>query len=133
MIRYVPTSSPDTCAMLSSALWGLAMPPKDRGSNTTTGLFPCVKAVTGSFWMQVDIDSLINIHPEAERDWIADILQPWIDNGDLPADTNSNLAALIEASRGGTLTPWQFFPDFFKNASKTQDEMIQAGLFPPLP
>ena len=133
MIRYVHISSEEKCARLSDALWGLAMPPKDRGANVTSGLFPCVNSVNGDCWMQVDIDCAINIHPEAELDGIADILQPWIDSGNLPADTNSNLATLIAANRGGTLTPWQFFPDFFKNASKTQDEMVQAGLFPPPP
>jgi hypothetical protein len=55
-------------------------------------------------------------------------LQPWIDAGHLPADTNTNLAALVESLRGQRLVVYDAFPQLFKDMSKTYAEMITAGL-----
>ena len=59
---------------------------------------------------------------------IAVILQPWVDTGHLPADTNAQLAALIESKRGQQLVVYDAFPQLFKDMSKTLEQMISAGL-----
>jgi hypothetical protein len=58
----------------------------------------------------VDTDYEINVHADAVLAGIADILQPWIDAGHLPADTNTNLAALVESLRGQRLVVYDAFP-----------------------
>ena len=126
MIRYTPSSVAET---LSEALWALSRPSAVRQpGEVTTRLFVPITALDGSTWLQVVDDYEINVHPLAEFNGIAGILQPWIDAGDLPADTNLQLAALVESKRGGKLVPWEAFPQFFKEQAKTLQEMIAAGL-----
>jgi len=125
MIRFVPSSA---AAPLSQALWGLSRPPHVRGENDTRYLFGWITDSKGDRWLMVPTDYRINVHAEAEMGGIADILQPWIDQGHLPADTNTNLAALVESLRGQRLVVYDAFPDLFKQMSKTHDEMIAAGL-----
>lgn len=133
MIRYVPTSSEDTCSRLSDALWSLAVPAPLQGSNITQQLFDCVSALNGSCWLKVVTDYEIAIHMEAEIGGIAPILQPWIDKGALPVSTNDSLSDFILTHRGQTVTVWDLFPQYFKDQSKTFEEMIASGLFPALP
>jgi hypothetical protein len=125
MIRYVPSSA---ASELSDALWALSRPPQTRQPQDTQYLFGWVTALDGTHWLQVADDCEIPIHPQAELNGIADILQPWIDGGHLPADTNTQLAALVESLRGQRLVVWEAFPQLFKDMSKTHQEMIAAGL-----
>jgi len=129
---YIPAPSAQP---LSDALWGLARPPSVRGTNDTQYLFPWVTALDGSKWLLVDTEYSITVHAEAVLDGIADILQPFIDAGQLPADTNTVLAALVESKRGRRLAVYEAFPQFFKDQAKTREQMIDAGLLnkPELP
>jgi hypothetical protein len=79
-------------------------------------------------WLVVDTDFTIRVHPDAELGDIAQILQPWIDAGHLPADTNTQLAALIESKRGQRLIVYDAFPQLFKDMAKTHEQMVAAGL-----
>ena len=129
MIRYVPSSAAEA---LTVALWGLARPAHLRTDSDTWGMFGFVDDLqTPSIrWLEVDTEFTIQVHAEAELDGIADILQPWIDDGSLPANTNTLLAAFIESKRGQSLTVYDAFPQLFKDLSKTQAEMIAAGWLP---
>lgn len=117
MIRYVPASAADP---LSAALWRLSDP---TSSGQTQRLFSWIDDTQGARWLAVDTEFAIAVHAQAELGDIADILQPWIDGGHLPANTNAQLAALIEQTRGGMLVVYEAFPSFFKAMSKTQDEL----------
>ena len=125
MIRYIPSSA---AVPLSVALWSLARPPELREDNDTQYLFPWVTATDESLWLSVETEFQITVHPAASLGGIAAILQPWIDAGQLPADTNTQLAALIESKLGQCLVVYDAFPDLFKAMSKTHAEMIAAGL-----
>jgi hypothetical protein len=125
MTRYVPSSAAES---MSNALWGLSRPPETRGPNDTQFLFGWITALDGTRWLVVNTERKVNVHADAVLDGIADILQPWIDQGHLPADTNTNLAALVESLRGQRLTVYDAFPQIFKDMSKTHAEMIAAGL-----
>ena len=91
-------------------------------------MFPVVKALDDSLWLAVETDFSIVIHPEAELDGIADILQSYIDAGDIPNGTNEALAQFVLNHRGQEVTAWSMFPDFFKNRSKDKAAMIAQGL-----
>ncbi len=127
MIRYVPSSAAET---LSDALWALTRPPQVRQLGDTSKMFPWVDdlQVPSKRWLIVDTTFTIPVHAEAVLDGIADIFQPWIDGGYLPADTNTDLAAFVESKRGKMLTVYEAFPQLFKDLSKTREEMIAAGL-----
>jgi hypothetical protein len=125
MIRFIPSSAAEP---LSQALWSLSRPPQVRGPNDTQYLFGWVNALDASRWLVVDTEFEINVHPDAELNGIADILQPWIDGWHLPANTNTQLAALVESKRGSRLVVYDAFPQLFKDMSKTREEMIAAGL-----
>jgi hypothetical protein len=125
MTRYVPSSAAEP---LSNALWGLSRPPETRRPNDTQYLFPWITALDSSRWLIVDTDYEVNVHQDAVLGDIADILQQWIDAGQLPSDTNTNLATLVESLRGQRLVVYDAFPQLFKDMSKTHDQMITAGL-----
>lgn len=122
MIRYVPSSQ---AAPLTEALYRLS---RTQGGDVTTALFGYVDALDASRWLVVDTELEIPVHADAELDGIAGILQPWIDDGSLPANTNAQLAALIESKRGSRLVVYAAFPQLFKDLSKSHAEMIAAGL-----
>ena len=126
MIRYVPSSA---ASELTEALWNLARPEDMRTPSDTQTMFGFVDDLqTPSHrWLEVDTDFAIIVHPAAVLDGIADILQPWIDAGQLPASTNTDLEALIISRRGQTLVIYDSFPQLFKDLSKTREEMIDAG------
>lgn len=121
MIRYVPSTAAED---LSRMLWTLADPQPTRG---TTAMFPTVRALDDSLWLQVETTFSVPVHPDAVLDGIADILQPWIDQGHLAADTNTVLAALVEDFRGQRLVVYDAFPDLFKQMSKSYEDMISEG------
>jgi len=125
MNRYVASSAAES---LSNALWSLSRPPQVRDPKDTQFLFPWITALDGSRWLMVDTTLSLPIHPDAVLNGIADILQPWIDGGHLPGDTNTTLAALVESKRGSRLVVYDAFPKLFKDMSKTHAEMIAAGL-----
>lgn len=130
MIRYVPASAAEP---LSLALWELTRPAGVQRPQDTKFLFGWIDDLQGNRWLMVETTHEINVHPDAELNGISDILQPWIDAGELPADTNTQLAALVESLRGGRLVVYDAFPQLFKDASKIREEMIAAGLLPPSP
>lgn len=123
MTRYIPSSVAEE---LSAELWALSRP--DAGAQDTRYLFSAITALDGTRWLVALDDYDIYIHPDATLGGIADILQPWIDAGQLPADTNTQLEALIASKRGQRLVVYDAFPDLFKNMSKTYEQMIDAGL-----
>ena len=127
MMKYIPSSAAQP---LSDALWGLSVPENLRGSNTTQFLFEWVDALNGDRYLIVDTECAVHVHPDAVLDGIADILQPWIDAGHLPADTNTQLEALIISKRGQSLTVYDAFPQLFKDMAKSQQQMIDEGLLP---
>ena len=126
MIVHIPST---VAELLSDCLWGLACPPDQRQGDTTK-MFQWVQATDSTQWLVVDTEFSILVHPDAVLDGIADILQPWIDQGHLPADTNTNLAALVESLRGQRLTVYDAFPPLFKSMAKTREQMIADGLLP---
>lgn len=131
---YIPSTA---AKVLTERLWALSDPNPTRG---TTALFNVIAALDDSKWLEVAKDLSILIHAEAELNGIADILQPWIDQGLLPANTNTDLAALIESKRGQRLTVYQAFPALFQlqteanptGLGKTYQQMVDAGLIIPL-
>jgi hypothetical protein len=123
MMRYVSASQVEP---LTRALWRLAVP--DPAPDATDQMFEVFAALDdGALWLLVDTTFTIRVHDDAVLDGIADILQPWIDDGSLPPDTNTNLAAFIEAMRGQMLTVYDAFPQLFKDMSLTTAEMIEQG------
>jgi hypothetical protein len=134
MILFIPSSAAEP---LSQALWCLSRPLAIRAEQDTQYLFGWVDALNGSRWLRVETDYIINVHPEAELNGIADILQPWNAAEHLPSDTNTQLAALVESKRGGKLVVYDAFPALFKlydaetnptGQGKTYEMMIAAGL-----
>lgn len=135
MTCFIPASSAE---LLSVALWGLARPPATRSEKDTQSLFPWVTVLDGSLWLMVDTGYQITVHPDAVLGNIAAILQPFIENNQLPETTNAQLAALIESKRGQKLAVYEAFPALFKLKSmenptglgRTREQMIQEKRLP---
>jgi hypothetical protein len=125
MIFYIPSSAAEA---LSRELWALSRPNTISQPGDTEFMFGWFDDINGQRWIEAHDDFSIVIHPDAELGGIADILQPWIDAGDLPADTNTQLAALLDSKRGQRLVVYDAFPQFFKDMGKTYEQMIAAGL-----
>ena len=125
MIRYVPSAQ---AAVLTEHLYGLQRPLAVRNAGEiTTATFPWCEALNGTRWLVVDTTFTIQVHAEAELDGIADILQPWVGHGLVQGDIDT-LETLVLASRGRTLVVYDAFPQPFRDASKSREEMIAAGL-----
>lgn len=125
MIAFIPAPAAEA---LSIALWSLSRPPQAAQLNETKFLFDWVDDLQGNRWLRVDTEFSLYVHTDAVLNGIADILQPWIERGQLPVDTNEQLAALVESRRGQKLVVYDAFPAFFKEMAQTQEQMIAAGL-----
>lgn len=125
MTRYILSTAADA---LSIALWGLSRPGDLRPDGRPQRMFMSVAGLDGNTYLAVRTGFEVYVHADAELNGIADILQPWIDQGYLPSDTNTQLAALVEGLRGQRLVVYDAFPQLFKDMSKTHAEMIAAGL-----
>jgi hypothetical protein len=125
MIIYIPSSAAE---LLSSEIWSLTRPPPVQGGNATKYLFGWIDDVVGQRWIEVHDDCSIVIHLDADIGGIADILQPWIDAGKLPADTGTQLATLLDSKRGQRVVVYDVFPQLFKDMAKTHEQLVEAGL-----
>ncbi len=125
MLRFIPTTN-TAGPQLIAALWRLSR--TEPGEQDTQGFGTLNTALDGSVWLAVDTTASVRVHATAELDGIADILQPWIDAGQLPTDTIAVLEAFVESKRGQRMIPWEAFPQLFRDISKTYAEMIAAGL-----
>ena len=122
-LLYIPAAQADA---LSRALFRLERVPLP--GEVTQSVFTSITDLRGEKWLCVVPSYSLHVREDAELNGIADILQPWIEGGHLPAETNTQLAALIESKRGQSLVVYDAFPQLFKDMSKTRDEMIAAGL-----
>lgn len=123
--RYIPSSVAD---QLSNALWRLSDPNCD--GKGTLYLFDWITDNNGSGWLEASTNALIKVDPAATLGEITTLLQPWIDNQTLPADTLTILAQTVaeHAASGEPLNVYNAFPQFFKDASKDRAAMISEGL-----
>lgn len=125
---YIPSAAAEP---LSRSLWKLARPATIRQDDDTEFMFGWIVDLQQRRWLEVVTDFAITVHPDAELDGIADILQPWIDDGHLPSTTNSDLAALIESHKGQALVVYDAFPAVFKAMAKTRQELVDDGFLAP--
>jgi hypothetical protein len=125
MIQYIPAASAEA---LSEALYALSRPPGVRHEKDTRFLFGRRLDKTRAKLIEVDDAEVIYIHPQAELNGIADILEPFILAKVLPANTNAALADYVNLHRGEQVLLWDVIPDYFKGLAKDERRMISEGL-----
>jgi len=134
MKLFIPAA--DATAM-SMALYELNRPAAVRDARDgTTSLYGVREALDKSLWLEVDTELSIRIHPQASLDAVAALLQPYVNDGRLPAGTLTGLAQRVEALRGGRMVVYAEFPALFKlpteahpeGLARTFEQMINAGL-----
>lgn len=134
MTHYVPASTETNALLLSDALFALAVPRELQPSDGRQDAFEVLTALNGSPWLVVPDEFTLVMHPDAEINGLADVLQPYESQGYIPAGTIAGLEAWIEATRvlptvaERTFCPWDKFPAFFKGLSKSWQGMVDAGL-----
>lgn len=129
MTVYVPTSGANVAAKLTMALWSLSRPPSARSaSEVTDALFACIECLDHSVWLEVITDFEIPVHHAAELDGIADVLQPLVNAGDIPASVIDDLRATVIRLRGQRLVVWDAFPLFFQQQAKSHDDLVEMNL-----
>lgn len=120
MNRFVPCSSLAVAETISAHLWSLSRPPDVREPDEATAyLFDWRQDAAGTWWLAVITDYVIPVHVEAVLDGIADILQA----AGISQQEIDTLAAVVIANRGGIMTPWDYFPQAFKDASRTEEQI----------
>lgn len=126
MMRFIPSSIAD---QLSNALWSLSRPDSIRQAQDTQCLFDWITDTQGNGWLVALDDYEIIVSPEAELGDISSILQPWIDQSVLPADTITVLSAIVadHAASGEPLNVYNAIPEYFRTISKSYDEMVIEG------
>ena len=133
MTHYVPASNEMNALLFSDALFALAVPRHLQPEDGRQDAFPVIEALNGSAWLVVPDEFTLVMHPQAEIDGIADVLQPWEQSGALPG-TIAGIDAWINATRvlpsleERTFCPWEQFHAYFRTHAKTWQQMIDAGL-----
>ena len=116
---FIPTSSQAVADELSGQLWSLSRTPQARTNEVTSRLFGTRTDANGKVWLEVITDYAIPDHAEAVLDGIAPILA----GAGLGEADIADLEALVISLRGQFITPWQFFPQVFKDAAKLEHEI----------
>lgn len=130
MKLYIPASG---ALAMSAALYELHRSAAVRDARDgTTSLYGVREALDKSLWLEVDTELSIRIHPQASLDAVAAVLQPYVDDGRLPAGTLEGLYAYVEANRGLRIVVYEAFPDYFKSLALTEEQMVSQGKFSPL-
>ena len=120
---------------LSSALWALARPPQmSDGHEVTRRMFGQIKDLQGADWLVVETDFGIHVHPDAELNGIADILEPWVGQGIEQVDID-RLRQTVVAHRGRRMVVYGAFPPIFKlqeaenptGLGRTREQMLQEN------
>lgn len=119
MIVYIPGAR---VREMSELLW------RQLGADRDGSMFPVKTMTDGSTWMMVETTASIAVSQYAELDGMADLLQPYVDAGELPASALTDLDALIQSKRGQMLVLWEAFPALFQNAAQTGAQLGAAGL-----
>lgn len=129
MIRFVPTDGAQTAERLSAAFFHFSC--TESVTRASRLVFPSETCLDGSVWVAVNTEFSVPVLADAVLGQdIADILQPWIDVGLLPASAPAELDAIVQAHRGQRLVLWDAFPQLFKDQSKTREELVSLGLLP---
>jgi len=128
MIRYIPVLNPVAAEKLSRSLWALSRPVAVQQSDVTKRLFSTITALDGSIWLKTETDATLPVHQLSELGGIAEVVQPLITAEQLPADTITKLSSAITAAKGSSLNIYGILPAFFKDRSKTHQEMLALGL-----
>lgn len=134
MTHYVPASTETNARLLSDALFALAVPRDLQPSDGLQDAFEVLTALNGSPWLVVPDEFTLVMHPEAEINGMADVLQPYEAQGYIPAGTIAGFETWINATRvlptvaERTFCPWDKFPVFFKGLAKSWQGMVDAGL-----
>lgn len=128
MTKYI--LAPNAMEM-SVALWSLARPADLRTPEDTSEMFHVLEATDKRLWLEVQTDFEILIHPDAVLGAIGPILQPYENDGSMPAGTVAGLESYVTAHRGQRVTVYDVFPDFFKAGALDEQGMIDAGWLAP--
>lgn len=125
MRRFIPAAAG---ARLGEALQGLSRPLEVRMAGEVTTAMCAVRTdLKGDTWIELDDQREVYVNPQATLGEISQILQPFVDAGEVPPDTIMQLQALVDASRGTCIQIYPRFPQRFRDASLDYDQMIAAG------
>lgn len=120
MNKYLPVTSESSGRALSCALWGLTRPPQVRQpAEANDDMFDVVCDAAGQWYLEVDSEFDIPVHPLAEIDGIADILL----GAGLSQGEVDQLESLVIALRGQRMRSYDYFPAVFKSAAKTWEQI----------
>jgi hypothetical protein len=125
MILYIPSIM---AASLIEKLESLAGSRWLHRSAEEPPLHEVVTDLHGDCWLELDTAASMTLSPTADLGGVARLMQPWLADGLMPADTLTNLLALLEARRGEFLFVHEALPQVFKDLAKTRQQMMDAGL-----
>ncbi|MEH1786885.1 MAG: hypothetical protein V7L23_15230 [Nostoc sp.] len=136
-MRYIPVTDEATASALSRAIYRLARTaaevPADEDDSQMTYTYWVSHPTTGEVRMAfVDDDipqAYTTISLLADENSLTPFLQPYVTNNSIPSSVLNNVRDGIIASKGVWTHIYNFLPDFWKNASISQEQMSSAGWF----
>ncbi len=124
MILYIPSAM---AVSLVKKLESLAGPRGFHGSAEKPP-YEVITDLHGDCWLELETQASMTLNPTADLSGVAGLVQPWMDEGALPAGALGHLLPLLEARRGEFLFVHEAFPQVFKDLAKTRQQMVDAGL-----
>ena len=125
MTLYIPST---LAIAFARKLETLACKAKQCRPADTHPMFGVITDLQGDTWLKMDSCEGMVLQTAAELGGLTALVQPWMDDGLLPADTLSKLLALLESRRGEFLFVHEALPQAFKDLAKSLRQMIDEGL-----
>jgi hypothetical protein len=129
-IKYIPVSSINRAEQVSRKLWELTRPPSERiGESTTLYCGWLVHPVTGAVVLCLPDDDDQPIHIKADSTILDNILNEFVAAGKITLADKKAVKDAIADNKGGRANFLTFFPSYWKNLGKTEDQLRDEGWF----
>jgi hypothetical protein len=122
---YLPSTM---AAAFCQRLEALARVPERRARADMESQFGVIVDLHGDTWLEMDSCADMVLDAQADLAGITELMQAWVDDGLVPAETLGKLLALLESRRGELLFFHEAFPQVFKDQAKSRRQMIDEGL-----
>lgn len=129
-VRYIPVSSVARAEEVSKKLWELTRPVSERVSETTT--LYCgwlVHPVTSAVVLCLPDTDDHPIHIKADSAILDNVLDEFIAAGKITIAEKKAVKDAITSNKGKRINFLSFFPNYWKNLGKTEDQLRVDGWF----
>lgn len=130
-MRYLTMTSGGAAVIVSERIFACSRPVHVREPEDVSNQYSHHLTHPGNTaWvLPVNTAETIYIHPEVDKHTFDALLQPFIDAGLVTEAEKIHLQDELDGARGGRLNIYDTFPAYWRNTSKSYEDLVEEGWF----